>query len=759
VHGPGYAGGGGRSNCFRQEFDIADDWHTYAIDWNEDRIQWSFDDQMYFELGSGDLGRWEWVFDQPFFIILGWPTAGRSAGSSTPSSSTPSSTSPTTSVCTSGRRARSDVQLDRPQDVDYRYWERSWERSQDDSGEGVGRASHLRSHIVEPTEPVVLDRAPQLARVSRDPRVGALLDRMTLPEKAGQMTQVELGSIGLDDVAAWAVGSVLSGGGGNPGDGTAGEWRASVEAFVDASRASRLGIPILYGTDAVHGHNNVLGATIFPHNIGLGATADPDLTRRVMRAAALETAATGARWSFAPCLAVPQDVRWGRTYEGFSQDSDLVAALGRAAVEGWHGDDLPATGVLACAKHYVGEGAMVWGTAGSHRHDWIDWWDGWGAGWQIDQGDIRIDEEELRRVHLPPFVAAIEAGALSVMACYGTWHGRRLHEDPYLLSDVLKDELGFEGFVVSDWMAIDQIDPDHATAVERAIRAGIDMVMVPFDYQRFISTVVALVEDGRIPVERIDDAVGRILGAKARLGLLDDPQPTVPLDVIGCDEHRVLAGDAVQASAVVLSDAGVLPISEDASILAAGEALDDIGIACGGWTISWTGSPGDITPGRTIVDGLRDIVGERKVQYEREGRFTSTHASIGIVSVHELPYVEGGGDRSNLWVPAEQIDVVRRVRDLVDRLVVVVISGRPLLLKAVLEHADAVVACWLPGSESNAIADVLMGRAPFSGRLPVAWPRSEAQITGGAELVPGLSEWPVGHPVGALSATTRTGGG
>ncbi|NNE95781.1 MAG: glycoside hydrolase family 3 protein [Acidimicrobiales bacterium] len=557
--------------------------------------------------------------------------------------------------------------------------------------------------------------------------VTELVASMTLAEKAGQMTQVELNSITPDDVAAWSIGSVLSGGGGNPGDGSAEAWRDGVDSFVAGSRRSRLGIPILYGTDAVHGHNNVLGATIFPHNIGMGAAGDPQLMHAVARAAALETAATGARWSFAPCLAVAQDPRWGRTYESFSQSPDLVSALGAAAVSGWHGDDLSASGVLACAKHYIGEGAAVWGTAGRSRHPWVGWWDGWGADWQIDQGDVRIDEAELRQDHLPAYRAAVEAGALTVMACYGSWHGRHLHSERYLLRDVLKGELGFSGFVVSDWMAVDQIDPDYGNAVERAVNAGVDMVMVPFEYQRFISTTVELVEHGRVSMERIDDAVGRILHAKAQLGLLDESlPPPVPLDVVGCDEHRQLARTAAAASAVVLTNGDALPLPSDITVLAAGQALDDIGLACGGWTISWEGSPGAITEGRTILDGLRDGLGDR-IDYDRHGHF-ETKVAYGVVSIHEMPYVEGGGDRADLSVPEEQVDLVRRMRDRVDRLIVVIVSGRPLVLAGVLEHADAIVAAWLPGSEADGVADVLLGRVPSSGRLPVDWSRNQAQI-------------------------------
>jgi beta-glucosidase len=587
-------------------------------------------------------------------------------------------------------------------------------------------------------------------------RIDRLVSRMTLAEKAAQMTQAEFGSISPDEVARLGVGSVLSGGGGNPGDGSASAWRAHVDAYVAASRRSRLGIPILYGTDAVHGHNNVRGATIFPHHIGLGATDDPELVRRTARASALETAATGARWSFAPCLAVPQDIRWGRTYEGFSQDPDVVTRLGRAAVVGWHGDDPVRDGVLACPKHFVGEGAMVWGSAGSHRHEWIDWWNGWGEAWQIDQGDIVVDEDELRRVHLPPFVAAIEAGALSVMACYASWRGERLHGHRYLLTDVLKDELGFDGFVVSDWMAVDQLAAEPDLAVLRAIDAGIDMVMVPFEWERFIATLVGLVDAGRLAEARVDDAVRRILRAKDALGLLDGDAPGPPLDVVGCREHRDLARAAVRASLVPLVGDDSPAIPPGAAVFAAGQAVDDVGIGCGGWTVSWDGGVGAITEGRTVLDGLRRLH-DGPVRYEADGDFGPDRAPVGVVTVHELPYVEGGGDRGDLRLPAEQVDLVRRVRAAVDRLVVLVVSGRPLLVEPVVELADQVIACWLPGSEADGIAEVLLDAAPRGGRLPIAWPRTAAHVTGEAPADHDPPPWPIGHHAGPRPAETKGG--
>ena len=580
---------------------------------------------------------------------------------------------------------------------------------------------------------------------TRRARVERLLAEMTLPEKVGQLTQVEFGSVTPDEVAAFGIGSVLSGGGGNHGDGRAADWRDGVAAYVDASTRSRLGIPILYGTDAVHGHNNVRGATIFPHNIGLGAAGDVDLVRRIGRAAALETAATGARWSFSPCLAVPRDPRWGRTYEGFSEDPAVVADLGQAMVTGWHGRSLDHDGVLACPKHFAGEGAMVWGTAGRDRHPWIEWWDGWGPTWQIDQGDITLDEAEFRASHLAPFAAAVDAGALTVMACYATWNGLALHAHHHLLTDVLKGELGFAGFVVSDWMAIDQVDDDYATAVERCVTAGLDMVMVPFEFRRFLDVMIDLVESGRVSPERLDDAVQRILTVKAAVGLFDDDErPLPPLAVVGAAEHRALARDAVAASAVILVDNGSLPIAPDESVLTSGPALDDIGLACGGWSISWQGNEGPITDGHTMLDGLRSVLGDR-VTHDRDGHHGECRADVGVVAVHEPPYVEGGGDRADLRLPSDDVDLVRRMRAQVDRLIVLVVSGRPIVIDEIVDEADTIIACWLPGSEAIGVSDVLTGLVPPRGRLPVRWPRDPDHV--GPEAI-GLADpppWPVGH--------------
>jgi len=564
-------------------------------------------------------------------------------------------------------------------------------------------------------------------------RVEQLLTAMTLDEKIGQITQVDRSAISPEQVAQFAIGSVLSGGGGNPEPNTPHTWRAMVDDFVAASRGSRLGIPILYGTDAVHGHNNVVGATIFPHNLALGAAGDADLVARIARATAIETAATGARWAFAPMVAVPQDHRWGRTFECFGQDPRRVARLSAASIAGLQG---PGSGidVLACAKHFIADGATTWGTTGGAQ--WVPWWERayGGEGWQIDQGDARIDETTLRSVHLPPYRAAVDAGVGSIMASYSSLNGHKVHAHRGLLTDLLKRELGFAGLVVSDYHAIDQVSPDYHEAVVRCLDAGIDLVMVPFDHHRFRTTVRAAIEAGDLDIDRLDDAVARILGVKQAMGLLDgEPEVLPDPEVVGCAEHRALARRAAGAGAVLLSNrSGVLPLRSDVPVLLAGEGADDVGLACGGWTIEWGGSAGPVTPGSTLADGLAEHLGSRLVATGATAVDSSgldaQHAPIGVVVVHEPPYAEGMGDREVVALEPAQVALVRTVAEHVGQLVVVVLSGRPMQLGEVWQLADAVVAAWWPGSEAAGIADVLVGARPFTATLPLAWP--DAPSTG-----------------------------
>ncbi len=561
-------------------------------------------------------------------------------------------------------------------------------------------------------------------------RVDDLLARMTLEERIGQITQVDRTAITPEEVAEYAIGSVLSGGGGNPEPNTPTAWRAMVDSYVEASRRSRLGVPLLYGTDAVHGHNNVVGATIFPHNIGLGAAGDPALVRAIGRATAIETAATGARWTFAPTVAVPQDPRWGRTYEGYGQDPALVARLGTALVDGLQGD-AEVIDVLACAKHFIADGATTYGTTGGAQ--WVEWWQRSYSipNWRIDQGDARIDEATLRSVHLPAYHEVVGRGVGSVMASYSSWNGVKVHGHRWLLTELLKGELGFEGFVVSDYVAVDQLSPDYREAVVTALEAGVDMVMVPFDHTRFRETVREVVLAGELSEERLNDAVRRILRVKDAMGLLDGQEPALPHpSVLGASDHRALARRAALAGAVLLADAhDVLPLTGTPNVLLAGAAADDVGLACGGWTIEWSGRRGAITPGRTLADGLRDHLGGSLAvtgaTAEDLSPLDQMAAEVGVVTVHEEPYAEGMGDTATLVLDAAQQALVARVAEVVDRVILVVYAGRPLVLGPALDHADAVVVAWLPGSEADGLADLLVGAAPFRGRLPVDWPAAD----------------------------------
>ena len=585
---------------------------------------------------------------------------------------------------------------------------------------------------VEPTPgptaiPVPDDAAYKQADLPIADRVGDLVERMTLEEKVGQMTLVEKGSIVEEDIALRAIGGLLSGGGGYPETNTAEAWAEMVDGFQADALESRLGIPMIYGVDAVHGHNNVYGAVIFPHNVGLGAAGDPEVVERIGRATAVEMIATGIYWNYAPCIAVPQDIRWGRTYEGYSEDPDLVSALGAAYIRGQQGDSLAAPDtVLATPKHFVGDGGTAWGSSTT-------------PGYQIDQGVTDVDEATLRAIHLPPYIAAIEAGAKSIMISYSSWGGMKMHAQEYLISDVLKGEppdgLGLDGFVASDWGGIDQIADDYYEAVVTAINAGIDMNMVPYEYGRFMDTLIQAVESGDVSVDRIDDAVRRILTVKYEMGLFDHPfSDESLLTEVGSEAHRALAREAVSKSLVLLKNAeATLPLSKDAELInVAGLGADDIGMQCGGWTIEWQGESGEITPGTTILEGIQGTVSaSTMVDYDPYGHFASP-ADVCVAVVGEEPYAEGQGDSASLSLPIGDIRMLRRLPDQCDRIVVVLISGRPLIVTDYLEEWDAFVAAWLPGTEGQGVADALFGDVAFTGKLPYTWPRSVDQLPLGA---------------------------
>ncbi len=560
-------------------------------------------------------------------------------------------------------------------------------------------------------------------------RVDDLLSRMTVEEKLGQMTLIEKNSLARGDVSHFLLGGVLSGGGGYPArrnnvDG----WRAMVRGFQQEALSTRLSIPIIYGVDAVHGHNNVAGTVIFPHNIGLGATANPELIRQIGAITALETTATAIKWNYAPVLAVVQDIRWGRSYESYGQDPELVSTLGSAYIRGLQGDDLSApTSMAATAKHFVGDGGTTWGSSSMGTY-------------MLDQGDTIVDETTLRAIHLPPYQQAIQAGAKVVMVSFSSWNGLKMHANDYLIQTVLKGEMGFDGFVVSDWQGIDQVSGDYYEAVVTSVNAGVDMNMVPYDAELFLSTLGSAVQNGDIPMARVDDAVRRILAVKFQLGLFEDPMvEAADPDLVGSAEHRAVAQEAVSQSLVLLqNDNQALPISRDATVYVAGMAADDLGVQCGGWTIEWQGGSGQITTGTTIFEGLQAIGGDR-VSYNRNGQFEAP-GEVGIVVIGETPYAEGQGDSHDLGLPPADIQLIERLRAQVDQLIVILVSGRPLIITEQLALADAWVAAWLPGTEGQGVASNLYGDHAFSGKLPFSWPATMDQLplaeTGATPLFP-----------------------
>ncbi|MEA2838651.1 MAG: beta-glucosidase [Bradyrhizobium sp.] len=576
-----------------------------------------------------------------------------------------------------------------------------------------------------------------------DDRVAALLGQMTLDEKIGQMTQIEKNAINATDAAAFGLGSILSGGGGFPTPNTAQAWYDMVDAYQVAALGTRLGIPILYGVDAVHGHNNVEGATIFPQNVGLGAANDPALVEQVCNATALEMNATGIRWTFGPVVAVPQDIRWGRTYEGYGETTDLVSALGAACIGGLQGSGLGADNTSAAtAKHFIGDGGTAYGTSTAS---------GPTGPYLLDQGADQMDEATLLKLFLPPYQAAIDKGARIVMVSYSSTTTGKVHGDRHLITDILKGQLAFGGFVVSDWGGIDQVVPgNYPASVEQGINAGIDMVMVPTDHVRYITTMKTLVQAGTIKQDRIDDAVGRILRVKFEMGLFEKPMPAPGKEsAVGSDAARAIARTAVAESAVLLKTSpDALPIASGKKVLLAGEGADDIGIQSGGWTITWQGSPGQITPGTTLNAALSAKLGD-DLTYDRNGTFpAATKADIGIVVLAERPYAEGVGDSSTLALPNGDVALIAKMRPHVTTLVVVVMSGRPMVLDD-LSSADALVAAWLPGTEGAGLADVLLGDKPFVGTTPYTWPKTPADAPRVGKAACDGAVYPVGYGLDA----------
>lgn len=550
-------------------------------------------------------------------------------------------------------------------------------------------------------------------------RVEDLINRMTLEEKIGQMTQIEKGSLKTGDVSKYYLGSVLSGGGGTPSKNTPSAWADMVDTFQKEAMDTRLGIPILYGVDSVHGHNNLHNATIFPHNIGLGATGDEDLVRRIGKATALETSATGIPWNFAPCIAIARDPRWGRTYESFGQDSSLVTRLGAAYIKGYQEADTgSAAATVTTAKHFLGDGGTQPGTSQT-------------AGYSLDQGNTAGDTSYVRDVLLPPYKAALDSGARTVMVSFSSLNGVKMHAREDLITGLLKNELGFSGFVVSDWGGMDQIDSDYYKAMVAGINAGVDMNMVPYKAEPFISVVTKALEKGDITIERINDAVRRILTVKFESGLFEKPYANRDLaQFVRSPEHIALAREAVSKSLVVLENSGVLPLSPSMKkIYIAGVAADDIGYQCGGWTIDWQGKTGKINKGTTILDGVKEQLPNAEIVFDPNGRFESVNKKdICLVVAAESPYAEGKGDSTSLSLRPADIRVIERAKESFNTVVLILLSGRPLVMEEVLENIDAFVAAWLPGTEGAGITDVLFSKIKPTGKLSFAWPRSTSQL-------------------------------
>ncbi|WP_156255937.1 glycoside hydrolase family 3 protein [Sandarakinorhabdus oryzae] len=554
-------------------------------------------------------------------------------------------------------------------------------------------------------------------------RITAIMQRMTLRQKIGQMIQGDITSVRPKDLKAYPLGSILAGGNSGPYGNEradAATWAKLVGEYRAASGKAGAGIPILFGVDAVHGHSNVPGATIFPHNIGLGAAHDPDLITRIGAATAAELSGSGIDWTFAPTLAMPQDLRWGRSYEGYSADPAIVSAYGRAMTLGLQGalgagQALPKDKVAATAKHFIADG----GTEGGK-----------------DQGDAVISEADLVARHAAGYVPAIEAGALSVMASFSSWNGTKAHGNHYLLTDVLKGRMGFAGLVVGDWNGHGQLPGCTVTDCPLTFNAGLDLAMAPDSWKGLFDSTVRHVQRGAIPMARVDDAVRRILRVKAKLGLLDTPPvERTDLKQIGAPAHLAVAREAVAKSLVLLkNNGGVLPVRPGARVLITGPGADDMAMQTGGWTITWQGtdtSPADFPKGNTIGRAIAAAVKAAGGDAVIAADATSANApDVAIVVYGEQPYAEFQGDVPDLAFRALSGEdaLIARLKAKGVKIVSVFLSGRPLFVPQLMNASDAFVAAWLPGSQGEGVADVLVaGRdgkpaRDFTGRLPFAWP-------------------------------------
>ncbi|MEM8695464.1 MAG: exo 1,3/1,4-beta-D-glucan glucohydrolase [Pseudomonadota bacterium] len=579
---------------------------------------------------------------------------------------------------------------------------------------------------------------PQIWSTATDPvpenpaieaRIAELLAAMSIEQKVGQIIQADLGSVTPEDVARYHLGSVLNGGNSAPGGqayATGPEWLAEADRFHAASVRPQDGlptIPLIWGSDAVHGHNNVIGATLFPHNIGLGATRNPDLMRRIGEITAVEMRVTGLDWTFAPTIAVPQDDRWGRTYEGFSEHPEIVASYAAPLIEGLQGevgdsDWLTGSHIIATAKHFLGDGATEGGR---------------------DQGDSIVSETELRDIQAAGYIPAIEAGVQSVMVSFSSWQGRKMHGNRSLLTGVLRDRFDFGGFLVGDWNGHGQVAGCAATSCAQSVNAGLDMYMAPDSWRDLYTNTLAQVRSGEISMARLDEAVARILRVKLRAGIFDAGPPSSrelagQFDLLGAPDHRAVAREAVRQSLVLLKNENdALPLRAGQHILVTGDGADNAMKQSGGWTLTWQGTgltPDDFPGATTIWQGL-DHAADRHgatTELSETGEFDH-RPDVAIVVFGENPYAEFQGDIDDVAFrdTANSLELLRNLRGQGIATVAIFLSGRPLWVNRYLNASDAFVAAWLPGSEGGGVADVLFGDHDFSGRLSFSWPRDATQ--------------------------------
>jgi beta-glucosidase len=566
---------------------------------------------------------------------------------------------------------------------------------------------------------------------SIDEQVLEILFDMSLDEKVGQMVQAERSSITPTDVSTYYIGSILSGGGSHPNafDNSADVWYQMVYDYQYAAVNSGANIPLIYGTDAIHGHNNLYGATIFPHNIGLGAANDPELVYEISKATAKEMLTTGITWNFAPALSIVQNIGWGRSYEGFSENPEIFESLTQSAIKGYEDN-----GASATAKHYLADGATTNG---------------------IDQGDVNLSEQQLRDIHLIPYLEAIEAGVDTVMISYSSINGVKMHEQTYWIQDVLKDELGFEGFVVSDWNAIQQLSGSYQEQVAKSINAGVDMLMEPYTWRDAIEAIKANVNANIISMDRINDAVSRIIRVKLESGLFEDPYAREDISTLYSEAHQALAREAVRKSLVLLkNDNQSLPLEKNESIYLTGTASDHVGYMSGGWTTYWQGNTSaDIGVGTSIKDAMTSVLSENSGQIVNN----INDAQTVVVVLSELPYSEGVGDNQILTLTGGNADpnninalyVAQQAHQDGKNVVGILISGRPLLFEDYLQYFDSFVAAWLPGSEGGlGISDVIFGDYDFTGKLSYTWPKSIAYVgynSNRENYDEGLVQFPYGY--------------